>query len=775
MSYFTAWHRAVIRNFSMALCLVSRWLTTAVELPFDRTCPVFYDNDDHRDVYTDEFLMALAHLGEIRLVGFTTTYAPNPREYELFVRGRAEIAAIARRSGLRNVPNALPGTNQKLQRPSSNRPEDTVPLNLPASRALIAEARKCTPEKPLVFLTGGQLTVVADAWLLAPDIQDRVVVAGLFGAPGRDYNASLDAWAWTIVMSKFRVFAVPFGSPGRRGTVFLKAAHVPKERIHTELPQEIPFFAWMFGKRHPTNDGPAEHDYDGQAAIALMRPEYITAVRRWKPVGIHTNGDVRLVQDDHGPVIEAVDADQRVATEEFWGAMHALRQSLSSAQSAADAPVRTLPPLRVSDNCRWLVTADGRPFFWLADTGWQLIHDLTREEIEVYLADRSAKGFNVFQTVALAHNGLTVPNAYGRMALIDRDPSRPDLRGDDHYWTHVDFVVRQAAQHGLYVALLPTWGNHVTRDYFDGRVNGIFTVKNAEQYGRFLGERYRTASHIVWVLGGDRAAPTPESQAIWRAMARGIAIGVSGREDYSAVLMTYHPAGPGTSAEYFHRDEWLDFNGLQSSHGPLVQNWKMVQRDYSRHPPKPVIDLETTYVEIVFGKQTEPLTDDMARRAAYWAVFSGAAGHTYGHNSIWQMFAPGKPPYGKARTPWKEALDSPSAIQMGHLRRLIESFPFLSQRPDQSFIVTEPATPSETSLALRGDEYALVYTPTGAPIQLDMDRLGLDQVRASWFDPRTGTIHEIGSCVGHGRQTFTPPHRGTPAADWVLILRQSSQ
>jgi hypothetical protein len=759
-----------VRALWSALLLAAGSVAPAVELPFDRTCPVFHDNDDHRDVYTEEYLMALAHLGEIRLVGLTTTYAPSPREYELFVRGRAEIVAVARRSGLRNLPDAMPGTNRRLQRPASNRPEDTVPLDLPASRALVAEARKCTPEKPLVFLTGGQLTVVADAWLLAPNIQDRVVVAGLFGAPGRDYNASLDAWAWTIVMSKFRVFAVPFGPPGRRGTVFLKAAQVPKERIRAELPQEIPFFAWMFSKRHPTNDGPAEHDYDGPAAIALVRPDYITAVRRWKPIGIHPNGDVRLVQDDHGPVIEAVDADQRVATEEFWRTMHALRQSLSSAQSAADAPVRTLPPLRVSDNCRWLVTADGRPFFWLADTAWQLIHDLTREEVERYLADRSAKGFNVFQTVALAHNGLTAPNAYGRMALIGRDPSQPDLRGDNHYWTHVDFVVRQAAQHGLYVALLPTWGNHVTRDYFDGRVNGIFTVENAEQYGRFLGERYRTATHIVWILGGDRAAPTPESQAIWRAMARGIAIGVSGREDYSAVLMTYHPAGPGTSADYFHHDEWLDFNGIQSSHGPRIENWKMVQRDYARQPPKPVIDLETTYVEIVFGKQTEPLTDDMARRAAYWAVFSGAAGHTYGHNSIWQMFAPGKPAFAKARTPWDEALDSPSAAQMGYLRRLIESFPFLTQRPDSSFLVSQTARPTDKCLAVRGEGYALVYTPSGAPLELDLDRLALDQVRAAWFDPRTGETHDIGQFEAKGRRTFTPPSATASVQDWVLIV-----
>ena len=32
-----------------------------------------------------------------------------------------------------------------------------------------------------------------------------------------------------------------------------------------------------------------------------------------------------------------------------------------------------LPRLRVSDNARFLVAEDGKPFFWLADTAWSII------------------------------------------------------------------------------------------------------------------------------------------------------------------------------------------------------------------------------------------------------------------------------------------------------------------------------------------------------------------------------------------------------------------
>lgn len=446
--------------------------------------------------------------------------------------------------------------------------------------------------------------------------------------------------------------------------------------------------------------------------------------------------------------------------------------SLAKASSNPATPHAALSRLRVSDNHRFLVTEDGRPFFWLADTAWQLIHDLNREEVDDYFANRSAKGFNVIQTVALAeHGGLDRPNAYKQLPLHDRDPARPDLHDGADYWKHVDYVIRHAAQHGLYVALLPTWGSNVTRDFFDGKVNGIFTPANAETYGRFLGQRYREDSNIVWMLGGDRASPTDEAKAIWRAMARGIAIGVSGNEDYSRVLITFHPSGPGDSAEFFHNDAWLDFNGIQSSHGPAILNWKRVERDYRRIPTKPVIDLETTYAEIVFGKQKEPLTDDMARRAAYWAVFAGACGHTYGHNSIWQMFAPGKRAMAGAKTPWREALDVPSAVQMGHLRRFIESFDFLSQQPDDTLLAFKQAGDVQMCLALRGDGYVLIYTPTGRTLDINLGRISGAQVTAAWFNPRTGETKVLGEFENKGQHTFDPPGDQGPGKDWVLVLK----
>jgi len=87
---------------------------------------------------------------------------------------------------------------------------------------------------------------------------------------------------------------------------------------------------------------------------------------------------------------------------------------VAPATDAQGPPRRALPRLRVSESGRFLVTEDGRPFFYLGDTAWELLHRLTIDESSRYLEDRARKGFSVIQTVALAElDGLTSPNAEG--------------------------------------------------------------------------------------------------------------------------------------------------------------------------------------------------------------------------------------------------------------------------------------------------------------------------------------------------------------------------
>jgi len=459
---------------------------------------------------------------------------------------------------------------------------------------------------------------------------------------------------------------------------------------------------------------------------------------------------------------------------------------LAAASALAAAP----PRLRVSDNHRSMVTEHSRPFFWLGDTAWELFHRLDRAEAEIYLRDRAAKGFNVIQAVGLAElDGLTEPNRYGHRPLHDQDPARPVVKEGpaNDYWDFVDEVLDLAAAHGLYVGFLPTWGKYVTSSPFDGKVDGIFNTTNALSYGRFLGERLRARSNVVWILGGDKAPSTPEAAAVWRAMAKGIALGVAGREDYDEVLMTYHTAGPGHVSDYIHDELWLDFTSVQSSHGDLVESWRFIEKHWNRQPIKPVIDLESSYPGALIPAEwlpahlraahpsKKPANDDHARRAAYWAVFAGAFGHTYGHNAIWQMYAPPRRPILDPKLTWREALDAPSAAQMGHLRRLIESRPILERVPDQSLLPDGPGEGAAHRRATRGRDYAFIYSPDGAPFRVRLEVLAGARLRAAWFNPRTGETTFLEFLEKRGDRTFDPPGDPSVANDWVLVLDDASR
>lgn len=445
---------------------------------------------------------------------------------------------------------------------------------------------------------------------------------------------------------------------------------------------------------------------------------------------------------------------------------------LGAAATAAAAD----PALRVSENGRFLVNADGRPFFYLGDTAWELLHRATREEADAYLADRAAKGFTVIQTVALAElNGSRTPNAYGHLPLIDENPARPDVRDgpDNDYWDHVDYIIDKTAALGMYVGLLPTWGRYVTKDCWSEKVDSLFNVQNAEAYGRFIGARYH-GKPVIWILGGDRQAPAEEQKAVWRAMARGIALGAVGREDYGPLLMTFHPVGPAASSSYFHADPWMKFNMIQSSHGPNRENWKMIAHDYALAPVKPTMDGETSYEQIVFSKRPA-CTDYDCRKVAYWGVFAGGCGHTYGASGVFFFNKPGdKSSFGPLRL-WHEAIQLPGSSQMQYLRRLMESRPYLTRIPDQSLLASGEGESGNHVQATRCSQgaYALVYVPNAKQsVTVRLDRLSGTEVLARWYDPRTGKATEIGRFPRSGDRTFTTPEEGP---DWVLVLDDAAK
>jgi hypothetical protein len=437
--------------------------------------------------------------------------------------------------------------------------------------------------------------------------------------------------------------------------------------------------------------------------------------------------------------------------------------------------------LQVSSQRRSVVRDDGTPFFYLGDTAWELFHRLNREEAARYLDDRASKGFTVVQAVALAElDGLHTLNAYGFTPLIDDDPTRPDVRpgADDDYWDHVDWIIDAANDRGLTVGLLPAWGDKWNLKWGVGPV--VFTPENAELYGEWLGNRYREKD-LIWILGGDRPIETDEHAAIVRAMATGLR-----RGDGGAHLITFHPMGGQGSAQYFHEDDWLDFNMRQNGHNAtFTESYATTLVDYHRTPVKPIIDGEPLYEDHPVSFEPKENGHSVAadvRRPLYWDLFSGAFGHTYGHHSVWQMWQPGRDPINFPLMPWYDALDQPGANQMQYGRWLLESRPLENRIPDDSVIVTdavETAVPGAGRYRLKatrdaGGAWAMVYTPAGRPFSVDLEKLTGTEVRAWWFNPRDGSAEEMGVFPREGLRRFVPPAPGE-MLDWVLVLDDAAK
>jgi hypothetical protein len=452
--------------------------------------------------------------------------------------------------------------------------------------------------------------------------------------------------------------------------------------------------------------------------------------------------------------------------------------SCFGALSSGAAP---LLPLKISENHRHLLDSQGQPFFYLGDTAWELFHRLNREDAIRYLDDRAKKGFTVIQAVALAElDGLNTPNAYGHKPLRNNDPAAPDVRdgSDNDYWDHVDFIVAQANQRGMYFGFLPTWGDKWNKKWGVGPE--IFTPKNAEAYGEWLGKRYQKAG-IIWILGGDRPVENDQQKETIRAMARGLRQG-----DGGAHLQTFHPTGGGSSSQWFHTDDWLDFNMRQNGHqAEFTGRYDLTRADYDRMPVKPVLDGEPIYEDhpVFFdAKKFGHSTASDVRRPLYWNLFGGACGHTYGHHSVWQMWAPGRAPVNDPLMPWLEAINQPGAGQMQHAKHLLLSRPFLTRVPDDSVIVMDrvptavPGAGRYRFVATRAENgsYAMVYAPVGRPFKVRMEKITGAKVKAWWFNPRDGKVVEIGVFPNVGEHLFTPPNPGE-LLDWVLVLDDESQ
>lgn len=436
---------------------------------------------------------------------------------------------------------------------------------------------------------------------------------------------------------------------------------------------------------------------------------------------------------------------------------------------------------------RNFVTEDGQAFFYTGCTGWELFHKLTFAEARRYIDNRAAKGFNVIQAVAVAElDGLRVPSYEGGHLPFSEVAT---LTVNDAYFDHVKRVIEYANAQGIHVALVPMWGSYfILPEKRDSQVEPVFTRQNVVPFIEYLAKKL-SGLGVIWLLGGDRSYLEPSHRQIMRLMADGIR-SVNG----DSQLISAHTQGGRSLHDMLERPDWLDFLTWQTGHmGEAYPAWWPIDLDYHRQT-LPVLNAEPCYEshpimnEYSFTRAdgVSRFTDVHVRRAAYWSVFAGGAGITYGCYALWQMrreeddaveipesaasaYSGDTIPY------WHQSLDYPGAFQIGILRRFIAGLAESETRvPANELLLSDNPMGDKHVRVLKhpGGKWVAAYIPCRQKITLDVRCFGVAGFEIHWFNPIYGITNRMSSDITESLiLNMTTPKNDQ---DWVLVLKARS-
>jgi hypothetical protein len=409
-------------------------------------------------------------------------------------------------------------------------------------------------------------------------------------------------------------------------------------------------------------------------------------------------------------------------------------------------------PLVVRPGQRYLEDVAGKPFLIHGDTAWSLIAELTREDVDRYLDDRHARGFNTIlvSLIEYHYSANAAANAYDQQPFL-----KPGnyTTPNDAYFAHADWVLRQAADKGFLVLLTPSYAGCCGDGWYEEMVtNGPVRLR---QYGEYLGRRYRDFTNILWVHAGDANPPRKD---LVRAIAEGI------REFDQQALHTAH--GAHTAAlDYWQDEPWLQVNNVYTYRSVYAS----ALEQYARPERLPFFLIEGIY------ENEHEATEQLLRTQAYQAVLSGAAGHIFGNNPIWHF--EGRGSYDGPVT-WQEALGSRGAQSMTHLRELFTSIRWWELEPDtdNTLLTGGLGSDHDRAVAARSTDraLALLYLPSSRDITVDLGQLAGPEIAARWYDPANGRFSPASGSPFEAAepQRFMPESDTNSSGfdDWVLVL-----
>ncbi len=406
-----------------------------------------------------------------------------------------------------------------------------------------------------------------------------------------------------------------------------------------------------------------------------------------------------------------------------------------SVPSVAGAPAW---PLTVSSNKRYLTDNSGRAFFMVADTGWNMFGGISVQAAKQYMDIRKSQGYNTIMASLLFHH-YTEDTTRGK-AFDNDNIASPN----SSWWQGVDEEVRYAQSKGITLLVNPFWAaNH--GGWGDGGSTQGLSEDEVATYGRFLGQRYKDASNVIWFIGGD----DDNAKYIDQADILGPAI----RSAHPSAVITYH--NQGNSPEMQSRS-WHSFYSFQWNSNGAPWPYDLVAEHRGWAPTKPVLDMEPAYdPKACCGSDMDTSLQEN-RRSGWWVALSGALGVVYGGPaSIWNM---GPDSDGQLAT---DDLQRQGARETAMVGAVLQRYRWASLVPDTNgSVVTGDRGGDDTYVvAARSSDGSLImaYTPVQRSLTVDLSKLS-GPGTAQWVNPSTGQNVGHAESVGHsGTRSFASP------------------
>jgi Protein of unknown function (DUF4038)/Domain of unknown function (DUF5060)/Putative collagen-binding domain of a collagenase len=404
--------------------------------------------------------------------------------------------------------------------------------------------------------------------------------------------------------------------------------------------------------------------------------------------------------------------------------------------------------------------SDGQPVLWIGDTWWNWTDSRIHFETFKQLVDnRSAKGFNIGQ--------LFVPgNGWGReSSLLDETYSVLDTS----HLRRVEDMIRYANSKGITVWIHGWWSRP--------NLNTTIGAEKIQRWWRYLVHRFG-AYNVIWVLAGEYNMNNYGGFGIdfWKDLGKL----VKNEDPYERILSVHNTppfwdggaeAPQWSTGKVLHQESWLDYNQSQVGHGKFANEMIpiVISEEYSLRPAKPIVITEPWY-EFIEGNPT-----GMDIRFAAWsAILSGAAGHTYGGGHVWLASVSESPadertwPIEKGFT--RTTYDYEGAVSMKHLADFFKNVRWWNMAPHPEIVKEYP---QPFCLAKPGEEY-VIYLRYGGTVNIQMDGdASAKNYRYYWYNPATGKEYDSKSIHGKNILQFNCPD-GYPGIqdykDWVLYI-----